>query len=89
MAEGGSSYAEKVAGLYRECLRVARATRAHLTPINTYNKKQLEVEVTWAQNELERGKKISYNKSYFVEKAEEGPVRKLCVSSCQADATNV
>jgi hypothetical protein len=48
----------------------------------------IEVEVTWTQREIERGKKISYNKSYFVERSSEG-LKKLCESSCQADATNV
>ena len=82
------SFSDRVVELYRECSRVPAATRAYLSP-TAADGKQLEVEVTWSQNELERGKKISYNKSYFVEKAEEGAVRKLCVSSCQADATNV
>ena len=37
----------------------------------------MEVEVTWTQREIERGKKVSYNKS---SKSAEG-LEKLCVSS--------
>ena len=55
--------------------------------ISPTNNGKFEVEVTWTQKEIERGKKIGYNNSYFVEKGPES-MKKLCASSCQADATN-
>lgn len=82
---GGDSFTEKAVDMYRACTRVPTASRAHLSPASGG---KVEVEVTWTQREVERGKEISYNKSYFVEESAEG-VKKLCASSCQADATNV
>lgn len=79
------SFCEKAVDAFRACARVPTASRAHISPASDG---KIELEVTWTQREVERGKKISYNKSYFVEKSSEG-LRKLCVSSCQADATSV
>lgn len=84
------SFSEKVVDTYRACARVPAATRAHLFPSKDGGSQDglVEIEVTWTQREIERGKKISHNKSYFVERRPEG-FKKLCVSSCQADVTNV
>ena len=81
----GDSFSEKAVETFRACARVPAATRAHMSSTSGG---KVEVEVTWTQREIERGKKVSYNKSYFVSKSAEG-LEKLCVSSCQADATNV
>ena len=82
---GDEGFVEKAVDMYRACARVPLASRGH---ISTTNGGTVEIEVTWTQREIERGKKISYNKSYFVEKCPEG-VKKVCVSTCQADVTNV
>lgn len=84
-ASAGDTFSEKAVETFRACARVPTASWAHISPTNGG---KVEIEVTWTQREIERGKKVSYNKSYFVNKSAEG-LEKLCVSSCQADATNV
>lgn len=83
--EEDERFVEKAVEVYRACARVPLASRGHISPTNGGT---VEIEVTWTQREIERGKKISYNKSYFVEKGPQG-VKKMCVSTCQADASNV
>ena len=81
------AFTDKAVQVFRECSQVPTASRAHIFPTGG---KGLEVEVTWTQRELERGKKVSFNKCYFVEKCPEPEgVHKLCASNFQADATNL
>lgn len=81
-------YTEEAVRVYKACARVPLASRAHIAVIDNG---KVEVEVTWSQREVERGKKISYNKSYFVEQGSEGVegVSKLCGSSFQTDTSNM
>lgn len=79
------SFTERAVDVFRACARVPVASRARINPTNGG---KVEVEVTWTQKEIERGKKVSYNRSYFLEKGPES-LCKLCTSSCQADVSNV
>ena len=80
-------FSERAVEVWRACCGVPLATDAHITPGSSGGK--VEVEVTWTQKDIERGKKIASNKSYFVEKDSNGGLRSLCASSFQASATNV
>ena len=80
-----NSFTDEAVEVFRACARVPTATRAHISQNEGEN---LQVEVTWTQREVERGKKVSFDKSYFVQKSSEG-VNKLCASTFQSDATNM
>lgn len=82
------SFSKRAAEVFRACCHVPIATNAHITP-GSNNGGKVEVEVTWTQKDIERGKKIASNKSYFVEKNSKGGLQSICASTFQADATNV
>ena len=82
---GGDIFSQKAVNTFKACARVPTASKAYISPAVSG---KIEVEVTWTQREIERGKKISYSRSYFVEKTPEG-LKKSCESSCHADTTNV
>lgn len=96
MADPGSevrdsveAFTDKAVQVFKECSLVPTASRTHIFPPASGGRCQ-EVEVTWTQRELERGKKVSYTKNYFVRKnTESEEVENVCVSNFQADATNV
>ena len=51
-----------------------------------------EVEVRWSQRELERGKKVAYSKSYFVERRGQeggGGLERVCTTAFQNDITRM
>lgn len=79
------SCTDRAVDVFRAFARVPIASRACIAARSG----KVEVEVTWTQKDIERGKKVSYNRSYFVEKDAEGGLHKLCTSSCQADVSNV
>ena len=80
------SFTEKAVGVFRACARVPIASRAHIrTPTSGG---RVEVEVTWTQKDIERGKKLSYDRSYFIEKGSEG-LHKLHTSSGQTAVSNM
>ena len=78
-------FTEKAVEVFRACARVPVASRAR---IESSSEGRVQVEVTWTQREIERGKKVSYNRTYFVENGLEG-LKKLCTSSCQPAVSNV
>ena len=82
------SFTKKAVDVFRACARVPIASHAHITP-GTSGGGKVEVEVTWTQKDIERGKKIASKKSYFVEQDSSGAPQSLCASSFQADATNM
>lgn len=82
---GEDAFTGKAVEVFREYSRVPQAANAHIFPATGG---KVEVEVTWTQKDLERGKKISYNKSYFIEKGRDG-VSEVCTSNFQTDATNM
>ena len=51
-----------------------------------------EVEVRWSQRELDRGKKMAFCKSYFVERRGQeggGGLERVCTTAFQGDATRM
>ena len=88
--EGVEAFTGKAVQVFREYSGVPSTSRAHIFPPSEDEGKCLEVEATWTQRELERGKKVSFNKSYFVSKCSEPEgVCKMHSSNFQADASNL
>ena len=72
--------------IFKDCSQVPLVSRARIFP-SEGNRRSLEV--TWTQKELERGKKISYCKNYFVEDGGEGSLKPLCEATFQSECSNV
>ena len=71
--------------VFRECARVPLLTSALVLDAGAG---RYEVLSKWSQRELERGKKVSFTRSFFVEKKEGGGVEKVASSMFHSDATN-
>lgn len=85
---GGEVFCKKAVEVFRACCSVPVATGAYITPAASGGRR-VEVQVTWTQKDIERGKKVASSKSYFVEKDSQEGLQVLCASNFQADATNV
>lgn len=92
MAEAEESqFTQKTVQAFRECAQVPSLTSAVVVEVggNKY-----EVLTKWRQRELERGKEVSFTRSFFVEKASKEIKGKVCkvvqsmVSSTFQSATN-
>jgi len=85
--EDTSDFKTRAVKVFKDCSQVPVASRARIFPSEG---KRRGLEVTWSQKELERGKKISYSKSYFVEDGRDGgPVQPLCETPFQSKCSNV
>ena len=83
MAE--AEFCERACRTFRECCQLPTAVG---TRIHASGGPRFEIEASWSQRELERGKKVVFTKSYFVA-VEGGKTEKLAASAFQADATKV
>lgn len=82
-----SEFTEKAVSVFRECSLIPTASRARIFPRSGWaGDGLLEIEATWSQRELERGKKVSFKKSYFVQRKGQD-VQIVCNSAFQSDAT--
>ena len=81
-----SEFTQRAVSVFRECALIPTASRARVFPRSSSG--CFEIEATWSQRELERGKKVSYTKSYFVQRKGQA-LEKLCNSTFQSDATQV
>ena len=79
-------FTEKAVKVFRDCSLVPAVVAARILPVE--GEGRYEVEARWSQREIERGKKLTYTKSYFVEK-KGTKVDNLCATTFQADATKV
>ena len=82
-----SEFTQRAVSVFKECALIPSASRARIFPRNK-GSSCFEIEATWSQRELERGKKVSFTKSYFVQKKGQA-IEKLCNSTFQSDATQV
>lgn len=82
-----SEFTQRAVSVFRECSLIPAATRARIFPRDEATG-CFEIEATWSQRELERGKKVSFTKSYFVQRKGQA-LEKLCNSTFQSDATQV
>jgi hypothetical protein len=82
-----SEFTQRAVSVYRECSLIAAATRARIFPRDEAGG-CFEIEATWSQRELERGKKVSFTKSYFIQRKGQA-LEKLCNSTFQSDTTQV
>ena len=90
MSRGGSvaDFSDRAVKVFRECSQVPVASRGRIFP--SPSGKYHSLEVAWIQKELERGKKVAYGKSYFVDAGTEGEsVQILCEATFQSECTNV
>ena len=69
--------------VFRECSLVPSLSSAAVVEVMGG---MYEVVTRWTQKELERGKKVSFGKSFFVEREREG-VRLMASSSSLVDTT--
>lgn len=77
-------FTQKAVEVFRECAQVPTLTSALVVKVGD---SKYEVLTKWSQRDLERGKKVSFSRSFFVER--KGKVIKGVVSSTfQSDATN-
>lgn len=93
MAEADESqFTQKAVKVFRECTRIPSLTSALVVEVGA---NKYEVVTKWRQRELERGKEVSFTRSFFVEKGGkeiEGVVckvvQRMVSSTFQSDATN-
>ena len=83
----GVSFSDRAVGVFRACCLVPVATAAHIIPGHCGGE-GVEVQVSWTQKDIERGKKITSSKSYFVKKVSEA-LQVACASTFQADVTDM
>ena len=83
-----SEFTQKAAKVFRECAHVPSVSRARVFRRDEGDAEGgcYEVEATWALRDMERGKKLAYTKSYFVQRKGRA-LEKLCSSTFQSDAT--
>ena len=77
-------YTKQAVHVFRECARVPILTSAIVLEAG---EDRYEVLTKWSQRELERGKKVAFTRSFFIEKKEYG-VKMLASSMFHSDATN-
>lgn len=76
-------YTKRAVNVFRECARVPLLSSAVVLPTGG----RYEVLSKWNQRELERGKKVAFTRSFFLEK-NGGKVEKFASSTFQSDASN-
>ena len=81
-----TEFTQKAVKVFKECATVPTVARARI--FRRGEGDRFEVEATWTQRELERGKKVAFTRSYFVQRKER-TVEKLCSTTFQSDATQV
>ena len=81
-----SEFTQKAVKVFRECAHVPSVSRARV--FRQGEGSCFEVEAAWTQREQERGKKVAFTKSYFVQR-EGCALKRLCGSTFQSDATQV
>ena len=86
-------FTQKAVDVFKGCAGIPSLARARILPHSasggtTSSNDCLEVEATWIQTEMERGKKVAFTKSYFVKRS--GHIlEKICSSAFQSDATQM
>lgn len=78
-------FTERACRVFREGSLVPTVVGARIHPAGSAH---FEVEASWSQRELKRGKKVVFSKSYFVG-VEGGKVERLSASTFQADASRM
>ena len=85
--EGGpgglGQFTQQAVEVVRECARVPSLSSAHVVGVGGG---QYEVVATWSQRDLERGRKLAFSRSHFVERTEER-VAAVASSSHLTDTT--
>ena len=81
----GEEFSERACRVFREGSLVPAVVGARIHPAGSSH---FEVEASWSQRELGRGKKVVFSKSYFVG-VEGGRVKRLSASTFQADASRM
>ena len=78
-------FTQRAVKVFRDCSLIPILSRARIFPRDggCY-----EVEATWSQRDLERGKNVAFSKSYFVRR-NASALEKLCSSTFQANANQV
>ena len=83
-----SEFTQKAVMVFKECAHIPSVSRARVFRRGEGGGGCFEVEATWTLREMERGKKLSYTKSYFVQRKGRA-LEKLCGSAFQSDATQM
>ena len=86
-----TGFIQKAVDVFKECSGVPSLTRARIFPhggVTNSGNNCLEIEASWTQMEIERGKRVAFTKSHFV-KRNGGSLEKLCSSAFQSDATQM
>ena len=79
-----AEFTQKSIDVFKECAGIPSLTRARIFSLE--DTKCLEIEATWTQMEIERGKRVAFSKSYFVQRRGHS-LEKICSSTFQSDAT--
>ena len=77
-------YTKRAVEVFRECARTPILSSA---AVFSGGGERYEVLSNWNQRELERGKKVAFTRSFFLEK-NDGGVHKFTSSTFQSDASN-
>lgn len=77
-------FTQKAVKIFRECAQVPSLTSALVMEVG---ESRYEVVTKWSQRELERGKKVAFSRSFFVERRGE-IIESVVSSTFQSDATN-
>lgn len=79
-------FTHKSIDVFKECAGIPSLTRARIFPRG--DTECLEIEATWTQMEIERGKRVTFTKSYFLQRHGRS-LEKICSSMFQSDATKM
>ena len=84
-------FTQRAVEVYENCAHVPSVSNARVFRKNDQGAGAgdcYEVEATWTLREIERGKKIAFTKSYFVQRKGRA-IEKICSSTFQSDATQM
>ena len=78
-------FSERAVAVFRECALIPTLSRAHIFPNEDGC---VEVEVTWSQRDLERGRNVAFTESYFLKRTP-NTFEVLCSSTFQGCSTQM
>ena len=84
MAADAEAFEKRACSVFREVSQVPVPVQARIHPQRS---DFYEVEVKWSQRDIDRGKKVTFAKSYTVKNSSN--LELITTSSFQRDATNV
>ena len=80
------NFTQQAINVFRDCSLIPILSRARIVPRKGG---YYEVEATWSQRDLERGKNVAFTESYFVRRTSGNIIEEICNSTFPANATQM